>query len=53
MSTAIYYFSATGNSLVVAKDLAQALGDTKRYGASAVIRPAVSAQGIMQQRDIN
>ncbi|MFA5116219.1 MAG: EFR1 family ferrodoxin [Candidatus Omnitrophota bacterium] len=29
MKTVIYYFSATGNSLVVAKDLASELGDTE------------------------
>jgi len=29
MNTAIYYFSATGNSLVVAKELAAELGDAK------------------------
>lgn len=29
MSTILYYFSGTGNSLVVARELAEALGDTK------------------------
>lgn len=29
MSTTIYYFTGTGNSLKVAKDLAESLGDTK------------------------
>ncbi len=38
MSGAIYYFSATGNSLSVAKDLAQALGDTQLIPVTKALR---------------
>jgi len=51
MSTAIYYFSATGNSLVVAKDLAQALGDARLISVTKALKdnsqPSFNAIGIV------
>jgi len=38
MKTAIYYFSATGNSLIVAKDLAKGLGDAELIPINKAIK---------------
>ena len=54
MSTILYYFSGTGNSLVVARDLAAALGTTTLVAiptalqepASGVADAAVAADAV-------
>jgi ferredoxin len=38
MKTAIYYFSGTGNSLALAKDLAKELGDAEIYPISKIMK---------------
>jgi len=41
MNTTIYYFSATGNSLVVARDLAVELGDTKLIPITKALKSGI------------
>ncbi|MFA5042404.1 MAG: EFR1 family ferrodoxin [Kiritimatiellia bacterium] len=42
MSTILYYFSGTGNSLVIARDLAAALGNTTLIAISKALRDPIA-----------